>query len=257
MHRNRPALGIDIGGSFIKIAPVDVDSGKLMAVTQTVPVPKPATPDSILEIIQTTIRETNWTGPVGVGYPGVIRNGVTLTACHVSDEWLGYRLLDRLGEFVSAPVALLNDADAAGLAEMTLGAGRDRNRPGGGTVVTLTLGTGIGSALFRDGKLFPNTEFGHIELDGEDAERMAAASVRTTLGLTWQDYGRRLNHYLDTVLKLLSPDRVILGGGISENYNQFSNFLTGNVEIMPASLGNSAGLIGAAVATSVDESEQK
>ncbi len=257
MHRNPPALGIDIGGSFIKIAPVDVDSGKLMAVTQTVRIPKPATPELILDLIQTTIRETHWSGPVGVGYPGVIRDGVTLTACHVSDEWLGYRLLAHLSEFVSAPVALLNDADAAGLAEMTLGAGKDRNRPDGGTVVTLTLGTGIGSALFRHGKLFPNTEFGHIELDGEDAEKMAAASVRTTLGLTWPDYGRRLNHYLGAIIKLLSPDRVILGGGISENYHQFSNFLTGNVEIVPAALGNSAGLIGAAVATTPDESEQK
>jgi polyphosphate glucokinase len=239
------ALGLDIGGSSIKAAVVDLATGRLLTETDTITLPKPPDPDKIVPVIVRAVNNHHWTGPVGVGFPGIVKNGRVFSAANLTPAWLQLDLLSVLSNALPQPVSVINDADAAGLAEMRFGAGTDRNCSGGGSVLILTLGTGIGSALFRDGVLYPNTEFGHIELDGVDAETNAAASVRTRLGLDWPDWGARLNCYLQKMEFLLSPDRIILGGGVSENFDKFSAFLALRAEVRVAALSNTAGLIGA------------
>ncbi|RKX21638.1 MAG: ROK family protein, partial [Candidatus Zixiibacteriota bacterium] len=167
-------LGFDIGGAAIKVAPVNTTTGELVSETETIPLPNPPTPDAIADIIRKSIERLKWTSPIGIGYPGVIRNGYTHSAAHMGEQWLGFDFLTLLHEITDQPVGLINDADAAGLAEMQFGAGKDRNCAGGGTVLMLTFGTGIGSAFFHNGVLFPNTEFGHIEIEGAEAENRAA-----------------------------------------------------------------------------------
>jgi polyphosphate glucokinase len=250
------ALGVDIGGSAIKTAIVDTSGGILLSPCETIPVTRGATPQIIADELTAQIKRLSWRAAVGVGYPGVVKQGCTLTAAHLSDEWLGFDFLALLGSLTTSPVALLNDADAAGLAEMHFGAGTEMNGPGDGTVLMLTFGTGIGSALFRAGQLFPNTEFGHIELDGAEAENTAAASVKTKLDLDWPAWGKRVNRYLEEMEKLLSPDMVIVGGGISESFGRFKGYLTPKARIVPARFGNSAGLIGAALAVTKAQSEE-
>lgn len=242
------ALGFDIGGSSIKTAPVDLDSGRLLTPAERLPLPEPPTPGTVIRTIRSHLERLDWRQPFGVGYPGVIMGGRTITACHMGTGWIGHDFLRDLALLSEHPVALLNDADAAGLAEMRFGAGKDMNSPEGGTVLLLTLGTGIGSALFRGGVLVPNTEFGHIELNGADAEDTAAASVRTERNLDWPDWGKRVNRYLEEMEKLLSPDRIIIGGGVSEYFDRFQPFLRTRAELVAAQYVNDAGLVGAALA---------
>jgi polyphosphate glucokinase len=251
MTSTTSALGLDIGGSSIKTAVVDLSTGTLLTSADTIKLPQPPDPDKIVPIMVQAVEDRQWSGPVGVGFPGIVKNGRIYSAANLTPAWLHVDILSLLNDALRQPVAVVNDADAAGLAEMRFGAGKDRNRPGGGSVLLLTLGTGIGSALFRDGILYPNTEFGHIELDGMDAESNAAASVRVRLGLDWADWGARLNRYLQKVEFLLSPDRIILGGGVSENFDKFDCFLNLQTELRVAALSNTAGLVGAALSTIV------
>ena len=248
MTENTHVLAFDIGGSSIKTAIVDTSTGQLVSEPHSLVLPQPPNPQNLLTTLAAEMEGIGRPMPIGVGYPGVIVEGVTLSAAHMDKSFIGYNLLDSLHRLTDQPVGLINDADAAGLAEMAFGAGKDLNHPDAATVLMLTLGTGIGSAFFHGGKLFPNTEFGHIELEGGDAEDWAAASVRTREKLDWPQWCERLNRYLTEMEKLVSPVRIILGGGVSENFELFRSYLKSRAEIRVAALGNSAGVIGAALA---------
>ncbi|MFD3681058.1 polyphosphate--glucose phosphotransferase [Streptomyces sp. NPDC058613] len=239
-------MGVDIGGSGIKGAPVDLDRGDLAQERHKVLTPQPATPEGVAGCVAEVVRAFSWTGPVGVTFPGVVTGGITRSAANVDKSWLGVdaaALFSR--ELDGLPVTVLNDADAAGVAEMTYGAGRGR----GGTVILLTLGTGIGSALFTDGRLVPNTELGHLELKGHDAEKRASVKAKEDGDLSWEHWAQRLQKYLEHVEMLFSPDLFILGGGVSRKPEKFLPFIEGvRAEIVPAKLQNNAGIVGAAMA---------
>ena len=241
-------LGIDIGGSFIKFAPVDVDAGMTIVEPAEIALPKPATPERLSAALSSIMKSLKWFGPIGVGYPGVVKHGRTMSAAHVDSSFVGYDWLSDLKELSNEPVALINDADAAGLAEISFGAAKDYSSPDSGTVVMITLGTGIGSALFVGGRLLPNTEFGHMRMGEREAEEWAAASVRVKENLDWPDYGRRVNLFLREMDRLLAPDLTVIGGGISENFDKFQAHIKVTCPVVAAHLGNRAGLIGAALA---------
>lgn len=245
----RLILGIDIGGTHLKASVADIDSGRLTGKDLFVPTPRPSTPDAMLLIIKQMISDLNWRGQVGSGFPGVIKKGTVFTAANLSKEWIGVNLENEIRKFTEGNVAVINDADAAGLAEMKFGAGIEYNRLDGGVVLMVTLGTGIGTALFADGTLVRNTEFGHIEIDGVDAETRAATVHREREGLSWEDWGGRVNKYLQTMEKLLSPDVFIIGGGVSESSEKFFPFIEVRAKMVPAQMGNHAGIVGAALAT--------
>ena len=249
--RNNLVLGIDIGGSGIKSAPVDTAEGRLVGEPTYTAITGATTPDETKDIVRDLITRYSNEAPVGIGYPGVVKNGTVRSAANVSCDWLNKNIAEFFQTLTTGAVRVINDADAAGLAEMKFGAGKDYDRKGGGTVLLLTLGTGIGSALFRDGLLFPNTEFGHVFLDdGREGEAVAAASVRVRENLDWAAWSARLNRYLKEMEKLVTPDLIILGGGIVENFDRFKADLKTTAETRPAETGNDAGLIGAAYNTS-------
>lgn len=239
-------FGLDIGGSGIKGAPVDLDKGDLAQERFKVLTPHPATPDGVADGVKEVVEHYGWTGPVGLTFPGVVTDGSTIrTAANVDKSWIDTdaRALfsDRLG---GHPVTVVNDADAAGVAEMHFGAGRDRR----GTVILLTFGTGIGSALFVNGALVPNTELGHLELHGHDAERKASSKAREDEELTWEHWARRVQKYLAHVEMLFSPELFIIGGGVSRKSQKFLHHIEGiKAEIVPAQLQNNAGIVGAAM----------
>jgi polyphosphate glucokinase len=237
-------LGIDIGGSGIKGAPVDVDSGNLLAPRFRVLTPDPAKPRPVAEKLGEIAQHFGWNGPIGCGFPAVVHNGVVRSAANIHNKWIGVDARALFAEYCSGDLTVINDADAAGLAEMTFGAGQGRN----GVVLVITIGTGLGSALFIDGHLLPNTELGHIEIDGEDAERGASDAARQREGLSWKRWGKRFNKYLNTLDYLFSPDLIILGGGISKDHEKFMPLLDVRAEVQPAKLLNEAGIIGAALA---------
>lgn len=237
-------LGVDIGGSGIKAAPVDVDSGQLLAERTRIPTPVPSEPAAVAAVVAELARHFDWHGPVGVTYPGVVKAGVTLTAANVDQGWLGLDADKLLTEVTGLPVTMLNDADAAGMAEMRFGAGRGER----GVVMLLTLGTGIGSALFLDGRLVPNTELGHLQVRGKDAETRAAARVRDEKKLSWSQYAKRLNEYLDALETILWPDLIIFGGGVSEKAERWLPLLDTRARVCAATLANDAGIVGAALA---------
>jgi polyphosphate glucokinase len=241
-------LGIDIGGMHIKASVADLDSGTLTGKHLFIPTPEPSIPGAMLSIIKDMISDLNWKGQVGTGFPGVIKKGTVLTAANLSKDWIGVNLEDEIHKFTDSGVRVVNDADAAGLAEMKFGAGAEYNRQDGGVVLVVTLGTGIGTALFTDGILVRNTEFGHIEIDGVDAETRAATVHREREGLSWEDWGARVNKYIQTMEKLLSPDVFIIGGGVSESSEKFFPFIRVRAKIVPAKMGNDAGIVGAALA---------
>jgi len=249
---DQPVLGFDIGGSAVKYAPVNISTGKTLAEPSSTPLPEPATPVAVLGLIEDVLKQLHWTGPFGVGYPGVVKQGRTLSAAHMDDSFLGRDWLRDLRTLISEPMALINDADAAGLAELRFGAARKFAGSGSGTVLVATLGTGIGTALFHGGRLLPNTEFGHMQLDGREAEEWAAASVRLKEQLDWPEYGRRVNRFLQEMDKLFSPDLIVLGGGISENFREFHSYLNVTCPVVAAELGNRAGIIGAALAVTLE-----
>ncbi len=241
-------LGIDIGGTGIKAAVVDPVKGKVVTEPKRLTTPRPAIAKAMLAIIGELVKQFEWRGPIGCGFPGVVKNGVVYTAANLDPNWIGVDLAKELKRLTKGTVKVVNDADAAGITEMAFGAGRSRNKHRGGVVMLFTLGTGIGSALFVDGHLVPNTEFGHIEMDGVDAEKLAATVIRERENLSWQVWGDRVNRYLKYMEKLFSPDCIIIGGGVSESPEKFFPYLDLNLEILPAKMGNDAGIIGAALA---------
>ena len=202
-------FGIDVGGSAIKGAPVDTHTGKLLAERVRIKTPKPATPEAIVATVVEVVRRSGWEGPVGCGFPAVVKGGVVRTAANIDKAAIGFHMQRHLEDELGAPVSVINDGDAAGLAEVRWGAGRDEE----GVVLMLTLGTGIGTSLFVGGRLVPNTELGHIEIGGEDAERRAADSARKREELSWKEYARRLDEYLHKIEDLLWPDLIVIGGG--------------------------------------------
>lgn len=237
-------LGIDIGGTGIKGAPVDVENGSLLAPRFRLLTPSPSKPKPMAETVAEIARHFAWTGPIGCGFPALVQAGVVRSAANIHKKWIGVDAQALFADVTGCPVIVLNDADAAGLAEMTFGAGRGRN----GVVMIITIGTGLGSALFLDGQLVPNTELGHIEIGGKDAELSASDAARQRDKLTWKRWAKRFNRYLNTLERLFSPDLFILGGGASKKHEKFIPLLSVRAEILPAQLLNEAGIIGAALA---------
>jgi polyphosphate glucokinase len=237
-------LGIDIGGSGIKGAPVDPETGTLAGERFRIPTPQPAKPTDVAEVVGQIVSHFGWSGPVGATFPGVVVDGTVHTAANVHKSWIGTDAAKLFGEVTGQPVTVLNDADAAGVAEMRFGAGTGR----AGTVVLLTFGTGIGSALFRDGLLVPNTEFGHLEIRGKDAEKRAADSVRELHDLSWGKWAGRVDEYLEHLVGLLAPALVIVGGGVSKKADKFLPLIDLDTEVVAATLQNEAGIVGAALA---------
>ncbi len=237
-------LGIDIGGSGIKGATVETTTGELTAERHRIDTPQPSNPDAIIEIVAGIARHFNWTGrPIGCTFPGVIKQGITLTAANLDKGWVGIDAANRISGSVKSPIVLLNDADAAGMAETELGAGKGVS----GTVIMLTLGTGIGSAVFYNGCLLPNTEFGHLEIRGREAEQRASALVKNEKNLTWKEWCIRLNEFLERMELLFSPDLFIIGGGVTKKADSFIHLLKARATIVPARFQNQAGIIGAAL----------
>jgi polyphosphate glucokinase len=241
-HMN--VFGIDVGGSGIKGAPVDTASGQLLTERLKIKTPQPATPEAIVETAVEVVRQSGWSGPVGCGFPAVVKDGVVQTAANIDKSAIGFDLHEALERELDAPVSVVNDADAAGLAEMRWGAGRDQD----GVVLMLTLGTGIGTSLFVGGRLVPNTEFGHIEVRGKDAEHRAADSARKRDDLSWKEYAQRLDEYLHTIEDLLWPDLIVVGGGISKKSEKYFPHLTARTKVVRAEMHNDAGIAGAALA---------
>jgi polyphosphate glucokinase len=239
------ALGIDIGGTGIKGAPVDLATGKLLAERKKVATPHPATPEAVTEVVREVAQSFGWTGAVGATFPGVVTNGTIRSAANVDKSWIGTDAAAQFGKAMGTDVIVLNDADAAGIAEMTFGAGVGVK----GSVLMLTFGTGVGSALFTDGVLVPNTEFGHIEIRGKDAEKRASENAKVTHDWGWKDWTERVSEYLQRMEALLSPGLIIVGGGISKEADKWVPLLTGvQAKIVPASLHNDAGIVGGAMA---------
>ncbi|GII76318.1 polyphosphate glucokinase [Sphaerisporangium rufum] len=238
-------LGIDIGGSGIKGAPVDTTAGKLLDERLRVPTPDPSAPEAVAGVVGEIAAHFSWSGPVGVTFPGVVVDGVTRTAANVDRHWIGTDARALFAEATGGPVTVLNDADAAGLAEAAFGAGRGHR----GLVLMLTFGTGIGSALIMDGLLVPNTEFGHLEIDGHEAERRASDRAREKHDLDWEKWAGRVQEYLEHVQMLLSPSLIIIGGGVSKKADKFLHHIElPGTTVVPAALRNEAGIIGAALA---------
>jgi len=237
-------LGIDIGGSGIKAAPVDTTTGQLTADRQKLATPRPSTPDAVAAIVQDLVKHFSWTGVAGITFPGVVASGVIRTAANVDRSWIGVDAVKAFSASSHLSVTVINDADAAGVAEMRFGAGKGVT----GTALMLTFGTGIGSALFIDGTLVPNTEFGHVEIRGKDAEKRASELAREEHNLSWDAWAARVDEYLGHMEALLSPDLIIIGGGVSRKADKFLPLLTGlKAKVVPAVLQNEAGIIGAAM----------
>ncbi len=242
-------LGIDIGGSGIKGAPVDVKTGTFAGERFRIVTPQPSQPEAVADVVAEIVKHFAWQGLIGCTFPAVIKHGVAWSAANVDKSWIGTNGQALFEQKTGCPVLLLNDADAAGVAEMQFGAGRNR----AGVVMVLTFGTGIGSAIFLDGKLLPNTELGHLEVRGKDAELRASEVARTRKKLGWKEWSTRVNEYLGVLEKLFSPDLFIFGGGVSRKNEKFFSFLQTRAEIVPAQLLNNAGIVGAALAAAHPE----
>ena len=240
-------IGIDFGGSGIKAAPVDLSVGDFATERQRIDTPQPSTPDAVAAVmVELVSRFPEATGPVGVTVPGVVRNGVVHSAANIDKGWLHTDADALLTERLGRDVHVVNDADAAGVAELRYGAAKGRS----GLVILTTLGTGIGSALLYNGVLVPNSELGHLEVEGFEAEKRAAASIKTNEGLSWEEWADRLTTYYRTLERLFSPDLFVVGGGVSKDAAKFLHLVHTETEIIPATLRNRAGIIGAAAITS-------
>jgi polyphosphate glucokinase len=237
-------LGIDVGGSGIKGAPVDVSAGTLTDERYRVETPQPADVTGVVAGVRKVAGRFDGVDRVGITFPGVVVGGVTRTAANVDASWLDAPAAELFGEALGLPVTVLNDADAAGIAEMSFGAGRGQP----GVVIMLTFGTGIGSAVFSGGRLVPNTELGHLEMHGADAELRASDHARDVESLGWHKWAHRVQEYLRYVEKLLSPDLLIIGGGVSKRADKFLPLIDIRTKLVPAALQNEAGIVGAAVA---------
>lgn len=237
-------LGIDIGGTGIKGAPVNLLKGTLSTERVRIETPDPATPFAVAQAVKKLAQQFEWSGPIGCGFPAIVRRGVALSAANIDQGFIDYNVENLLHEATGCPVTVINDADAAGIAEMALGAAKGRQ----GVVMVLTIGTGIGSALFVDGRLVPNTELGHLLFKGAIAERYCSNITRKAEDLSWKEWANRFNEYVLHLKRLFSPDTIILGGGQSKKYEKYKEYLTTEVEILPAQMLNDAGIIGAAIA---------
>lgn len=246
------AFGIDIGGTGIKGGVVDLRGGVLIGERFRLDTPQPSTPQAVAQTAGKVAANFDYTGPFGVAFPGVVLNGVVKTAANVDKTWVDTSLKSAMEPELPGRVTVLNDADAAGLAEARYGAGRGVR----GLVIVVTFGTGIGIALINDGKLVPNAEIGHIEIDGHDAESKAAASARERDGLSWEQWAKRASKYLRTVENLLWPELFILGGGISKKPEKWVPMLRNRTPLVVAQLVNNAGIVGAALAASEADNEE-
>jgi len=238
------AFGVDIGGSGIKGAMVDLERGELLTERVKFLTPKPSTPDAVAEVVATLVRAAGWTGIVGCTFPAIVQHGVARSAANVDASWISTDVDAVFTKATGCDVTILNDADAAGLAEVRYGAAKGVN----GLVLVLTFGTGIGSALLNNGVLVPNTELGHLELDGYDAEKRAASSVKDHEGLSYRQWAKRVQRYLQHVEKLFTPDLFVLGGGVSKNASKWVPLLELRTPVRTAELLNNAGIVGAALA---------
>jgi polyphosphate glucokinase len=236
-------LGIDVGGSGIKGAPVDTDTGEMLAERLRIKTPDKAEPQPMAEVVAEIAKAFNWQGPVGIGFPAPIKSGVAMMAANISPQWVGTDADALFTKVTGCDCHMINDADAAGLAEMEFGAGKGH----AGTVIMLTLGTGIGTAIFYNGQLLPNTEFGHLEMKGMDAEHRVSDAARQANDLSWKDYAKKLSRYLQEMEKLFWPDLFIVGGGISKQSDKYVPLLKINTPIVTAQLLNQAGIVGAAL----------
>ncbi len=237
-------LGVDIGGSGIKAAPVETKTGRLLKPRERLKTPDPSTPAAVAKTVAELVEHFDWRGPIGCAFPAVIKKGVARTAANVDPSWIGTNLEKVISQKCSSRVYAINDADAAGMAEMRFGKGRGER----GLAVMITLGTGIGSALFFDGKLIPNTELGHLVLRGKDAERRVSARAREKKDLSWKKWGKNIDEYLDLLEWLLCPDLFIIGGGASKEFAEFKKYLSTEARVTAAALKNDAGIVGAALA---------
>ncbi len=238
-----PIVGVDIGGTGIKGAPVDTDAGKFAAERVRLNTPHPATPSAVAMTVGQVLEQIGVPGPVGLTLPAVVRGGTVETAANIDQAWIGVDAVDLFSRTTGRLVAVVNDADAAGMAEVRFGAGRGA----AGVVAVITLGTGIGSAVFVDGTLVPNTELGHLPLHHGEAEDWAAESIREHDDLSWKEYAYRLQAYLDLVQRVLWPQLIIIGGGVSKKSEKFLPKIELRTPVVPAQLMNDAGIVGAAM----------
>lgn len=236
-------LGIDIGGSGIKGAPVNLQTGDLAYERFRLPTPDQARPEEVAATMEEVVAHFSWKGPIGAGFPAVVQNGVVRTAANVHKTWIGTNAAALFTERTGCPTYVVNDADAAGLAEMSFGAGKDVK----GVVLMITVGTGIGTALFVDGILVPNTELGHIEIRGKDAERRSSDAARERKELSWEKWGGNLSEHLERLENLFWPDLIIIGGGVSKTSEKFFPYLKVRTKVRVAQLLNQAGIVGAAM----------
>jgi polyphosphate glucokinase len=239
----QPLVGVDIGGTGIKAAPVDLDAGKLSAERVREPTPVPSTPQAIADVVARLVAGSGTERPVGITLPSVVRAGIVKTASNIDKAWIGIDAVELFSSATGREVGVVNDADAAGMAEMRYGAGKGHR----GVVILVTLGTGIGSALFIDGVLVPNSELGHLRLHGRSAEKWTAESVREREGLSWRAWAGRLTDYLERVEKILWPELFIIGGGVSRQADKFVSMLGCSTPVVGAELHNDAGIVGAAM----------
>lgn len=237
-------LGIDVGGSGIKGAIVDTKKGKLLTDRYRIPTPQPATPTAVIDTICKIVNGFEWQGPVGCGFPAAVVNEVVKTASNIDKSWIGVNASEQIEDTTGCPTHLVNDVDAAGYAEMKFGAGKHEK----GTVFIAAFGTGIGTAIFRNKELVPNTELGFLKLNGKPAEHYAANSVRERDNLNWETWGRRVNEYLEEVESLFWPNLIIVGGGVSKKFHEFQPYISVQTPVVPAKNRNHAGIIGAALA---------
>lgn len=238
-------VGVDVGASGIKGAIVNIETGELLTERHKLPTPKPATPQAMADTFAELIKMLDWNGPIGCGFPAIIKKGVAHSAANIDKSWIGTNVEEIFSNACGCPVKALNDADAAGLAEMSFGKGKGVD----GVVLLITIGSGLGSALFVNGQLVPNSELGHIYLQGEEkvAEFKASSAAKKREQISYEIWGKRLNDYLVHLDRIFSPDRVILGGGISRKFEKYGKYLDTTVDVVPADLRNNAGSIGAAL----------
>lgn len=238
-------LGIDIGGSGIKGAIVDIEKGEFVGERHRIDTPQPAKPDPVAKVVAEIVKHFDYSGPIGITFPSIMQNGVALTAANVDDDFIGVNISELIQNETGLPTITLNDADAAGIAEVEFGAGKGHQ----GSVIVLTLGTGIGSAMFRRGILYPNSELGHIFIKkGIEAENFASGRIRDEQDLSWKKWGKRVNEVFQHIDFIFSPDLIIVGGGVSKKYEKYFPYIKIKADLVPAELRNDAGIIGAAMA---------
>lgn len=237
-------LGIDIGGTGIKGAIIDTNTGEMKTEKLRIPTPQPATPKAMMETVATLAKEFNWSGYIGAGFPAAIKHNIVKTASNIDKTWIGLNAAEEIQQVTGCRATVVNDVDAAGYAEVNFGAGKGEK----GTVIVAAFGTGIGTAIFTEGILLPNTELGHMKLKGMVAEHYTSNSAREKEELSWEQFGKRVNKYLNRLEFLFWPDLIVLGGGVSKKYELYSQYFELETEVRPAKFRNKAGIVGAAMA---------